>query len=149
MNLTLFTDYSLRTLIYLGSLEGQQKASLEQIANAYGISHHHLVRVGQRLAKLGLIRTLRGRNGGIELAKEPADISIGWLVRELEENMNLVDCFSGEQMCVIQGACGLQGMLAAALQAYLHVLDRYTLADVIRNRSAFLKLLARAPERLP
>ncbi|KYP81397.1 Rrf2 family transcriptional regulator [Ferroacidibacillus organovorans] len=146
MNLTLFTDYSLRTLIYLGSLEGQQKASVEQIAKAYGISHHHLVRVGQRLAKLGLIKTLRGRNGGIELAKEPADISIGWLVRELEDNMNLVDCFSGEQMCAIQGACGLQGMLAAALHAYLQVLDRYTLADVIRNRSAIAKLFADASE---
>lgn len=129
MRLTRFTDYALRTLIYLGAQEPRQ-ASIAGIARAYGISESHLVKVVHHLAKLGLIRATRGRGGGLRLGKPATEIRIGDVVRATEEDLALVPCFSGAA-CAITPACRLRGVLGEALAAFLAVLDRQTLADLL------------------
>ncbi|MDA3129239.1 Rrf2 family transcriptional regulator [Aliibacillus thermotolerans] len=142
MQLTLYTDYSLRVLIYLETVPSNQLTSIKEIANAYQISYHHLTKVGHELAKLGLIESIKGRNGGIRLAKKPHEINIGWVVRHTEDNLTLVECFDeNSNQCVLSGHCRLKGILHEALQAYLHVLDKYTLADLTSNRSMLQELL--------
>ena len=129
MRLTRFPDYALRTLIYLGA-QGPRQASIAGIARAYGISESHLVKVVHHLAKLGLIRATRGRGGGLRLGKPATEIRIGDVVRATEEDLALVPCFSGAA-CAITPACRLRGVLGEALAAFLAVLDRQTLADLL------------------
>ncbi|MGG3450294.1 Rrf2 family transcriptional regulator [Domibacillus aminovorans] len=142
MKLTLYTDYSLRVLIYLGSYNEDKLSNIKDIAEAYNISKNHLMKVIHELGKLGYIETLRGRNGGIRLAMEPAKINIGAVVRKTEDDFHIVECFSEEKnRCVITPVCGLKHVLFEALQAYLAVLDRYTLADLITNKDMLRTLL--------
>ncbi|MFE1600119.1 Rrf2 family transcriptional regulator [Methylobacterium sp. ID0610] len=129
MRLTRYTDYALRTLIYLGLREPEQ-CSIAEIARAYGISENHLVKVVHQLGRLGLVHTLRGRGGGIRLGRPPAEIVIGAVVRETEEDLALVECFSGGA-CAITAPCRLKRVLGEALAAFLAVLDRTTLADLL------------------
>ncbi|TFD99668.1 Rrf2 family transcriptional regulator [Jeotgalibacillus sp. R-1-5s-1] len=134
MKLTLYTDYSLRVLIYLGAKERDELSNIQQIADAYSISKNHLMKVTHELGKLGYIETIRGRNGGIRLKRAKQDINIGKVVRETEDHFNLVECFEpGGGNCVISPVCGLKHALSKALQAYLSVLDDYTLADLVKN----------------
>jgi Rrf2 family nitric oxide-sensitive transcriptional repressor len=144
MRLTVFTDNALRCLIALG-LEPDHSTTIGEVATRMGMSEEHLVKVVQRLAHLGLVRSTRGRGGGIRLAVAPAAINLGALVRETEENMVLVECFSAERNgCPISPACGLAGVLDQALRAFLDVLDRHTLADVLgshRRQQQVLQLL--------
>jgi Rrf2 family nitric oxide-sensitive transcriptional repressor len=134
MQLTQFTDYSLRVLIYLG-LRPDRLSTIEEIAGAYGISESHLTKVAHRLGRLGIIETLRGRKGGMRLKHSPASINIGATVRLMETNLNMVECFDREEnTCPIAPVCMLAGVLGEALDAFLSVLDRYTLADILRNR---------------
>jgi Rrf2 family transcriptional regulator, nitric oxide-sensitive transcriptional repressor len=133
MKLTLYTDYSLRVLIYLASKPKDELSTIKEIADAYQISKNHLMKVTYELGKMGIIETIRGRYGGIKLAKEPADINIGELVRKTEEDFELVECFGKNNSCVITPVCGLKHALAKALNAYLSVLDGYTLADLVTN----------------
>jgi Rrf2 family transcriptional regulator, nitric oxide-sensitive transcriptional repressor len=128
MHLTRFTDYGLRTLIYL-ALKPDGLASIAEIAGAYGISENHMVKVVHRLGQTGLIETIRGRNGGIRLARPAADIGLGAVVRASEPSLALVECQAGET-CAIGGLCSLQRIMDEALEALLGVLDRYSLADV-------------------
>jgi Rrf2 family nitric oxide-sensitive transcriptional repressor len=129
MRLTRFTDYSLRTLIYLG-LHGDELASIADVARAYRVKENHLNKVVQRLAQIGLVETVRGRQGGLRLRRRPEDIGLGDLVRQTEDNLAIVECFvSGP--CALTGACRLEGVLHEALAAFLAVLDRYTLEDVL------------------
>ncbi|MGU3326651.1 Rrf2 family transcriptional regulator [Methylobacterium mesophilicum] len=132
MRLTRYTDYSLRVLIYVGLHEPRQ-SSIAQIARAYGISESHLTKVVHQLGRLGLIRTIRGRGGGLRLAKSPADIVVGAVVRQTEDDLALVECFAGNA-CAITASCRLRRALSEALVAFLAVLDRYTLADLIAGR---------------
>ena len=125
MRLTAFSDYTLRTLICL-AVRGP--ATIAEIAGLYGISEAHLTKVVHRLGVAGDIETARGRNGGIRLAKPPASINVGAVVRRTE-NMALVPCFENGP-CLISPACVLQEMLREALAAFLAVLDRHTLADL-------------------
>ncbi|MFD2705130.1 Rrf2 family transcriptional regulator [Salibacterium lacus] len=142
MQLTSYTDYSLRMLIYLAAVDHPKLSSIKQISNAYHISYNHLTKVGHELSKLGLIETVKGRNGGIRLARSPEDINIGWVVRRTEDNLDLVECFDPENsMCVLTGSCRLQSILHEALHAYLQVLDRYTLQDVTVNPEKLKELL--------
>ncbi|MDQ0298743.1 Rrf2 family nitric oxide-sensitive transcriptional repressor [Salibacterium salarium] len=142
MQLTSYTDYSLRMLIYLAAVDYPKLSSIKEISRSYNISYNHLTKVGHELSKLGLIKTVKGRNGGIRLAKEPEQVNIGWIVRRTEDNLNLVECFDPENsMCVLTGSCRLQSILTEALNAYLKVLDHYTLADVTINRSILQELL--------
>jgi len=139
MRLTSFTDYSLRTLIYL-ALQPDRLATIADIAGAYDISTNHLMKVVHQLALAGDIITLRGQHGGLRLARSPAEINVGDVVRRTEPDMALVTCFSVDQRCTIQDDCVLQHALNDALTAFLDVLDRYTLADLVAPRQALLGL---------
>jgi Rrf2 family transcriptional regulator, nitric oxide-sensitive transcriptional repressor len=137
MHLTRFTDYGLRTLIYL-ALRPDGLASIAEIARAYGISENHMVKVVHHLGQAGLIETMRGRNGGIRLARPAADIGLGDVVRASEPSLALVECQAGEP-CAIGGLCRLQSVMDEALEALLGVLDRYSLADVVAPDSQALR----------
>jgi Rrf2 family nitric oxide-sensitive transcriptional repressor len=129
MRLTQFSDYALRTLLYLRVHE-ERAVPLAEIARSYGISYHHLVKVAALLAEIGVVATVRGRAGGYRLAKDPADINLGWLIRRTEPDFHLVECFDrATDTCPITPACKLRGVLAEAMKSFLDVLDRYTLAD--------------------
>jgi Rrf2 family nitric oxide-sensitive transcriptional repressor len=134
MRLTRYTDYALRTLIYL-ALHEPEMSSIGGIARAYGISESHLTKVVHQLGRLGLVRTLRGRGGGLRLGRPAAEIVVGAVVRETEEDLALVECFAGGA-CTITAPCRLRGVLGEALAAFLSVLDRYTLADLVGHGSA-------------
>ncbi|WLR60642.1 Rrf2 family transcriptional regulator [Guptibacillus hwajinpoensis] len=141
MRLTNYTDYSLRMLIYLGSMKEGKLASIQEIANAYKISKNHLMKVAHELGKNGYIETIRGRNGGLRLAHLPEDINVGKVVRSTEEDFNLVECFDKENnSCVISPACRLKHVLHDALSAYFEVLDGYQLSDLIINDEMLVKL---------
>ena len=129
MKLSLFSDYSLRVLMY-GALKGEV-FSLEEVTTAYGISKHHLARVVHNLARLGYLRTQRGRGGGIQLARPAGGIRIGALVRETEDQPVFVECFDpATNSCPIIGSCRLKGILAEAVNSFYGSLDRYTLEDL-------------------
>jgi len=134
MQLTLYTDYSLRVLLYLG-LKSRRMATITDIAQSYGISRNHLVKVVHNLATQGFIHSTRGRGGGITLARPAAEINIGDVVRHTEVNFDLVECFDRERnTCPIAVACILKSALYEAQQAFMSVLDRYSLADVLENK---------------
>lgn len=133
MQLTLYTDYSLRVLVYLG-LMSDRTATITEIADAYRISRNHLVKVVHNLSLTGFIRTTRGRGGGIALARPPEMINVGDVVRHTEMNFNLVECFDRERnTCPIAMSCFLKGTLYEAQRAFMAVLDQKTLADVLKN----------------
>ncbi|WP_426757282.1 RrF2 family transcriptional regulator [Myxococcus sp. Y35] len=131
MYLTLHADYSLRVLLYLAT-RTDRLVSTQEIADAYGISKHHLVRVVQTLAGQGVVDARAGRSGGVMLARAPADIRVGRVLRAAEPDFHLVECFDRERnTCPIAPACGLKGVLSEARDAFLSVLDKYTLADLL------------------
>ncbi|MBB5320098.1 RrF2 family transcriptional regulator [Marinobacter oulmenensis] len=142
MHITRYTDYSLRVLIYLAA-EGDRLATIQEIADSYDISKNHLMKVVHQLNKKGYIETIRGKKGGMRLNMKPADINIGILIRETEQDLSIVECFSGKNGCRITPVCGLKSMFGEALKAFLDVLDQYTLADVIQSqhRPQLMRLL--------
>jgi len=141
MHLTRFTDNALRCLTYLALHPGETE-TVGTIARRMALSEDHLVKVVQRLAHLGYVETMRGRGGGVRMIKEPAQIIIGAVVRQTEENFRLVECFDASQnTCPIAPLCGLAPVLDEALTAFLGVLDRYTLADLTRTPKKLAKLL--------
>ena len=140
MQLTRYSDYSLRVLMYLAA-RTESLATIEEIATAYDISQGHVMKVIRGLVAEGFVESLRGRGGGVRLALPPEEIVLGDVVRATEENLALVECFSESSRCRIERACGLQGVLGEALDAFLGVLDDYTLADILGNRSRLSKLL--------
>jgi Rrf2 family nitric oxide-sensitive transcriptional repressor len=141
MHLTQFSDYSLRVAIYLACHPGQV-VSVDEISRAFGISRHHLVKVVQTLTELGVVEAQRGRGGGMRLAMQPTEINIGWLIRQTEPHLDLVECFDlATNTCPIAPACGLKGILQHAQQAFLSVLDGYTLDQVLTRRSDLAILL--------
>jgi Rrf2 family transcriptional regulator, nitric oxide-sensitive transcriptional repressor len=144
MRLTAYTDYTLRTLIYLAVNDGRY-ATITEIARAYGISENHLMKIVHRLGVAGDIETMRGRKGGIRLGKPAGDIKLGDVVRRTEPDMELVACFEATGMCAIGEACVLRSVLTEALAAFLTVLDRYSLADLVAPRRQLATLLGIAP----
>jgi Rrf2 family transcriptional regulator, nitric oxide-sensitive transcriptional repressor len=142
MRLTAFTDYCLRALIYV-ALKGGQPATIDEIAAHHRINRNHLVKVVFRLGQLGYLHTSRGKGGGIRLAGDPATLNLGKLVRQTEQDFALVECF-GERdcVCVIEPACVLKGALRTALAAFFDVLDRYTIADLVKPSRNLARLLA-------
>lgn len=131
MRLTAYTDYTLRTLIYLG-MHRDELATIQDIAERHGISKNHLMKVVHQLGLSGLVETVRGRNGGLRLKREPADINIGAVVRHSESDFYMAECFDpANNACTLTPHCALKGVLGAATAAYLKVLDGVTLADVI------------------
>lgn len=137
MRLTKHTDYALRVLLYLGSFP-KRLISTEEIADAYQISNNHLVKIVGNLGKQGILEVKRGRQGGIRLAQAPADINIGALVRLTEPDFYVAECFDKEgNTCPIMSTCSLIRPLHEARDAFLGVLDRYTLADLLGPRHLF------------
>ncbi|MBP3950821.1 Rrf2 family transcriptional regulator [Bacillus suaedae] len=139
MKLTSYTDYSLRVLIYLATKNSNELSNIKDIAETYGISKNHLMKVIYDLGKIGIIETIRGRNGGIRLAHSPADINIGELIRKTEDDFHIVECFDEDKnSCIISPVCGLKHVLQKAVSAYLDVLDGYTLEDLVKNQESLL-----------
>lgn len=136
MRLSLQTDYALRILMFLA--RGEPAASVDRIASAYGISKHHLVKVAGRLAELGHVEARRGRGGGLVLARAPDAINIGSVVRAMESLSGFVECFDpATNSCPVASACGLQGLLGAAVADFLARLDRHTVADLVPDPARF------------
>lgn len=133
MQLTSYSDYSLRVLIYL-AVRATERATIEEIAETYGISKGHLMKVVHKLGLAGYVKTVRGRSGGLRLALAPEQIRVGEVIRHTEATMALVECFDPRGRCRIEAACGLRLILKEAFGAFLRTLDGYTLADVIAHR---------------
>lgn len=142
MRITSYTDYSLRVLMYL-ALNGDEQATIREIADSYQISKNHLMKVVQDLNNKGYLIALRGKNGGIRLNGDPENINIGALVRDMEQDLALVECFGGDNTCIITPACHLKKILAEALEAFFKALDGYSLADLLpgSKRRALIRLL--------
>jgi Rrf2 family nitric oxide-sensitive transcriptional repressor len=140
MRLTLHTDFALRLLMLL-ALEPDQLHTIEEVARRYRISRNHLMKVAQTLVQEGFVDSLRGRGGGLKLAKPADRINLGAVIRKTEDSLSLVECFDRRKNgCLVSSACGLRGPLEEALAAFLAVLDRYTLADMIANPVAFNRM---------
>jgi Rrf2 family nitric oxide-sensitive transcriptional repressor len=142
MRLTTFTDYSLRVLIYL-AVSNDEHPTIREISERYGISRNHLMKVVQELSQRGYVIALRGKNGGLRLNRAPADISIGMLIREMENDLALAECLGENNQCILTPACQLKAVLAEALQAFFRTLDAYTLEDILpgRKRAELAKIL--------
>lgn len=156
LRLTVYADYSLRVLTYLG-LRADRLCTIGEIADAYGISHNHLMKVVHQLGRFGFVETVRGRSGGLRLARAPEAIRGGDVVRRMEGDFEIVDCFAGGTAhgggnggssggesrphggCVIAPSCRLAGVLDEALHAFLAVLDRYTLADLLASPARLMR----------
>ncbi|WP_375197883.1 Rrf2 family transcriptional regulator [Sphingobium sp.] len=140
MQLTRHTDYALRVLIHLTvTLAG--RATIPEIADTYGLSRNHLMKVVHHLGQGGFVETQRGRGGGFTLARAPETIKIGDVIRHTEPDMNMADCAT----CAIRPACGLSGILKAATAAFMTVLDQHSLADAARDRAGLAALIAALP----
>lgn len=145
MQLTYFTDYCFRVLIYLAQ-HPDEKATIDQLQRYFGISRNHLVKVVHWLGSSGYVITRRGKGGGILLSRDPADIQVGKLFRQAEQRLDLVECMGDNCQCRIVGQCGLQGVIRAGLAAFQQVVDRYSLADVAgSNRLAATEAVINPP----
>jgi Rrf2 family nitric oxide-sensitive transcriptional repressor len=146
MQLTRFTDYTLRVLIAVG-VSRNRGVTIGEISSQYGISKNHLMKVVQHLGRAGYLETVRGKGGGLRLAVPAEDIGLGAVVREAEGGFDVVPCFDRTRpdQCVIAPACVLKGALGRALTAFLGVLDGYTLADLIAPDRRLRSLLAGGP----
>ncbi len=172
MKLTNYSDYALRSLIYLAvKPEPQVLANISDIAESYQISKSHLTKIIHQLGQLGYIETIRGKNGGIRLASAPEDINLGVLIKQIEPDFALVECFAAtvptldnveqsglpiklidptasnsslrtKQGCVISPVCRLKGVFFEALSAFVNVLEGYTLADIITNKVELAEILS-------
>ncbi|ABS64297.1 transcriptional regulator, BadM/Rrf2 family [Parvibaculum lavamentivorans DS-1] len=144
MRLTLHTDYALRLLTYL-ALKPDEIATISEVAESYSISRNHLTKVAHELGRAGFVETLRGRGGGLRLARAAGKIGIGDVVRAMEEDFCIVECFAAEtDRCRIGPACRLKRVLKQALDAWLAVLDDTTLADLVERPQPLRRLLALA-----
>ncbi len=173
MRLTNYSDYALRSLIYLAvKPHPQMLANISDIADSYHISKSHLTKIIHQLGQLGYIESVRGKNGGIRLARAPKDINLGVLIRQIEPDFELVECFAtamshdkqqprkaalpmtlideavakstGSTGCVISPVCQLKSVFFEALTAFISVLERYTLADIINNEAELATWLFRS-----
>jgi Rrf2 family nitric oxide-sensitive transcriptional repressor len=140
MKLTRFTDYSLRVLIYLG-LRDESRVTIREISEAYGISRNHLMKVVSLLTRKGYLDARRGPGGGIALARPAQDIVIADVIRDMEDDLNLVECFCSEGQCAIKSVCQLKRVLTEALKAYLVTLEHYTLIDLLKPSGGLKKAL--------
>lgn len=132
MQLTLFTDYSIRVLLYVSRQSGHL-VTIREISDYYGISMEHMRKVIHKLAKYGYLDSFRGKYGGVQLAKQPKEIKIGKVIMDMEEDMSIMNCEA--QSCILDPDCSLKGALKKASSAFVQVLNEYTLADLNGNRS--------------
>ncbi len=141
MRLTVFSDYTLRVLIYLG-MHPEGLCTVGEIAQAYDVSKNHLMKVAQHLAARGYADTVRGKGGGMRLKQPPEQINLGVLLRETERGSPLVECFGASSDCRIEPACSLRSVLEDAHGAFFEVLDRHTLADLLGSAEHLGSLLS-------
>ncbi len=126
--------------MFLASKDGHH--SIADIASAYGISRNHLMKVAQRLVAEGFVESVRGRSGGLKLARPAPDLNVGDIVRSMEDLGNFVECFDAStNRCVVTPACGLRKVLAGGVDAFMQHLDRFTVADLVEDRGRFRSLL--------
>ena len=155
MRLTTYTDYALRSLMYLAA-NRDRLVTIQDIADLHDIAKNHLTKVVHQLGLLGVIETVRGRNGGLRLGKDPAQINIGHVVRSTEPDFTMAECFDREKnACVLSSSCALKGVLVSATAAYLAVLDGVTLEDLLKkggrpvgNNAAVKAIRMQPPSRL-
>ena len=141
MRLTVFSDYTLRVLMYL-ALDRTRLATIPEIAAAYGISGNHLTKVVHQLARAGIVESVRGKGGGVRLARAPEAIKLGEVVRASEGDAPIVECLSGDpRACRITSSCRLKGILVDAFEALYDSLDEHTLADLIERPRALKQVL--------
>lgn len=141
MRLTLHTDYALRVLMYVGA-KGESLSTIPEIVDHFDISRGHVMKVVHRLGQLGYLETIRGKRGGIRLARKTAHINVGAVVRDMEEELGVLGCLQDKDgYCRIEDCCVLRSALRDATNAFLATLDRYTLADLTKPR-ALSRLLA-------
>jgi Rrf2 family nitric oxide-sensitive transcriptional repressor len=139
MRLTLFSDYALRVLLVLAT-RSESLVTIAEVSQAFDISEAHLTKVTHVLGKTGWVNTVRGRNGGMRLAVAPKTLRLGEVIRRIESDFAIVECFGVDNHCVLTGGCGLQRALELALEAFFAELDRYTLSDLV-NASPALAVL--------
>jgi len=142
VRLNVQSDYALRLLMHL-AVNNSTLCTIADVADRYGISKNHLMKVAHTLGKEGYIETLRGRTGGLRLTRSAADIMLGDVVRSMETDFALVECFQGGNECLVTPACRLKGVIGKAVEAFLSVFDEYSLDDLVR-RNPQLKSLLRA-----
>lgn len=143
MRLSTQSDYALRTLMFAASRPGAL-VTITEIAERYRISKNHLMKVVHALSRLGLLTTVRGRNGGMKLARPAAGIRVGAVVRALEDDTLMVECFRRDGgRCLIAPACRLKGALGNALEAFYDALDEHSIADLVEGNDELGWLLAR------
>jgi len=130
MRLTTMTDYALRLLMYVAQ-RPERLCTIAEVAQAHGISEAHLMKVTHQLGQRGWLETVRGKGGGIRLARQPAQVNLGAVVRSMEPDFDLVECFATGDQCVLTGHCRLAGVLGGALRDFMAHLDGYTLADLL------------------
>jgi len=145
MRLTVYTDYALRMLMYL-ALKQDGLATIEEIADSYGISKNHLMKVAHQLGVAGYVTTVRGRHGGLRLAKPAKSIGLGEVVRHTEPDMALAMCFEPiNAECTVLSCCVLRRALEGAGTAFLEALDKYTLNDLVKPRVPLQAMLSMTP----
>ena len=145
MRLTVYTDYALRLLMYV-AVKDDGLATINEVAASYGISKNHLMKVAHQLGLAGYVETVRGRSGGLRLARPAASIRLGDVVRHTEQDFALVPCFDpANAECAIRSCCSLKGALHRAMAAFIAVLDGYSLADLTKPRMPLRNLLAIEP----
>jgi Rrf2 family transcriptional regulator, nitric oxide-sensitive transcriptional repressor len=148
MHLTLHTDFALRVLIHVGINDGRL-STIKDISDSFGISKNHLMKVVNDLGRRGYLETLRGRSGGIRLMRQPRDINIGQVMREIEGVDDVIACLNSTGYCRIERVCVLRGAVRDAAEAFFAVLDRYTLADLVAPQQALSQLLFNGSPTLP
>ena len=148
MRLTLHTDYALRALMYV-AMKGEALATIDEIAAIFAISKGHLMKVVNRLARMGYLETVRGKKGGIRLGQSSAEINVAAVVRDMEEELGVLGCLQGRGYCRIKGCCVLRTALREATDAFLAVLGRLTLEDLLRPRHPLQHLLRIEGRALP
>lgn len=140
MQLTRFTDYALRVLIYLGA-HSDRLVTIKEIAEKHTLSENHLMKIVHKLATRGYIETVRGKGGGMRLARRAEMINLGDVVRDTEENMDIAECFEASaQSCALLPSCALKSVLVEAKKSFLATLDLYSLSDLTSMPSGAIKL---------
>ena len=146
MKLTQYSDLGLRMLMYL-ALRHESTPTIQEVSTRFGVSKNHMVKISHQLTKSGLIESVRGRNGGVRLARSPEKITVEEALYATEDNFDLVECFSSDNHCIITDVCKLSGVLNSARKAFFGVLRQVSLAELVKSKKTLEKTLLPFPEQ--